>query len=87
MLTGFVFRFTTEGTTIHTDECASYYGLKRNYNHESVSRSKDEYSRNGVRTNRVESVFPLLRRPGLHGSYHHASEKHMAATSMNSRGV
>jgi transposase-like protein len=66
-----------EGSTIHTDEFFAYRRLNRDYKHETVNHSKDEYSRNGVTTNGVESVFALLRR-GLHGVYHHASPKHIA---------
>jgi transposase-like protein len=66
-----------EGSTIHTDELAAYKRLDGDYKHESVNHSKDEYSRNGVTTNGIESVFALLRR-GLHGVYHHASKKHIA---------
>jgi transposase-like protein len=65
-----------EGSTIHTDELAAYKHLDRDYKHESVNHSKGEYSRKGVTTNGLESVFALLRR-GLHGIYHHASEKHI----------
>jgi hypothetical protein len=35
-----------------------------------------EYSVNGVTTNSVESVWAVLKR-GLHGVYHHASQKHL----------
>jgi hypothetical protein len=65
------------GSTLHTDELAAYKNLGKDYKHESVNHSRDEYSRNGVTTNGVESVFAVLRR-GLHGVYHHASPKHLA---------
>jgi transposase-like protein len=65
------------GSTLHTDEYQAYKRLVPDYKHESVNHSKDEYSRNGVTTNGIESVFAVLRR-GLHGVYHHASEKHLA---------
>ena len=35
-----------------------------------------EYSVNGVTTNSVETIWAVLKR-GLHGVYHHASEKHL----------
>lgn len=35
-----------------------------------------EYVRDGVHTNSIESVWAVLKR-GLHGVYHHASEKHL----------
>ena len=65
------------GSTIHTDEYAAYRSLNQDYKHESVNHNKMEYSRNGVTTNSVESVFAVMRR-GLHGVYHHASKKHIA---------
>lgn len=65
------------GSTIHTDEFPAYKPLNKDYKHECVNHKKGEYSRNGVTTNGVESVFAVLRR-GLHGIYHHASPKHIA---------
>ena len=35
-----------------------------------------EYARDGVTTNGIESVWAVMKR-GLHGVYHHASAKHM----------
>jgi transposase-like protein len=65
------------GSTLHTDELAAYKRLDKDYKHESVNHQAGEYSRKGVTTNGIESVFAVLRR-GLHGVYHHASPKHMA---------
>jgi hypothetical protein len=59
---------------IHTDEFSGYQRVGKSYPHEKVNHSKDEYSRNGVTTNGIESVFAVLKR-GLHGVYHHASPK------------
>lgn len=64
------------GSTIHTDESSAYTRLRNNYKHETINHKKDEYSRNGVTTNGIESVFAVMRR-GLHGVYHHASKKHI----------
>jgi transposase-like protein len=66
-----------EGSAIHSDELSAYKGLKKDYTHETVNHAKGEYSRKGVTTNGIESVFAVLRR-GLHGVYHHASPKHIA---------
>ena len=63
--------------TIHTDEFSGYQRVGKSHLHERVNHSKGEYSRKGVTTNCVESVFAVLKR-GLHGVYHHASKKHMA---------
>jgi transposase-like protein len=66
-----------KGSTLHTDQYQLYQGINRlSYDHQTVNHSKGEYSRKGVTTNGVESVFALLKR-GLHGVYHHASKKHM----------
>ena len=65
------------GSNLHTDEYVSYKRLGTDYSHQTVNHSLDEYSRNGVTTNGVESVFAVMRR-GLHGVYHKASKKHLA---------
>lgn len=65
------------GSTIHTDEHGGYRGLDGMfYNHQRVDHSAREYVRDGVTTNGIESVWAVMKR-GLHGVYHHASEKHL----------
>jgi transposase-like protein len=64
------------GSTIHTDEHGGYVGLGDAYNHERINHSAGEYVRDGVTTNGIESVWAVMKR-GLHGVYHHASEKHL----------
>ena len=64
------------GSSIHTDEFHGYQRVGKSYRHERINHSKGEYSRKGVTTNGVESVFAVLKR-GLHGVYHHASKKHI----------
>jgi transposase-like protein len=65
------------GATIHTDEHGGYAGLHRDYQHETIVHSAGEYVRDdGVTTNSIESVWAVLKR-GLHGVYHHASDKHL----------
>ena len=65
------------GSTLHTDEHAGYTGLDGLYfQHATVNHSAGEYVRDGVSTNSIESVWAVLKR-GLHGVYHHASEKHL----------
>lgn len=66
-----------KGSTVHTDEWPGYSRFGKSYAHKTVNHSLGHYSRNGVSTNSVESVFALLRR-GLHGVYHKASKKHLA---------
>jgi transposase-like protein len=64
------------GSMIHTDEHGAYVGLSPMYGHESISHTDGEYVRDGVTTNSIESVWAVMKR-GLHGVYHHASEKHL----------
>jgi len=64
------------GAILHTDELAAYARVGKSYLHERVNHSKGEYSRRGITTNGIESVFAVLKR-GLHGVYHHASKKHI----------
>jgi transposase-like protein len=65
------------GSTIHTDEHAAYAGLAQaNFEHETINHNAGEYARGDVTTNSVESVWAVLKR-GLHGVYHHASDKHL----------
>ena len=64
------------GSECHTDEHGAYNGLTE-YQHKVVNHYAREYVRGDVTTNSVESVWSVLKR-GLHGIYHHASEKHLA---------
>jgi len=64
------------GSVLHTDEAVAYDGMA-DYERHSVNHSAGEYVRGGVSTNDVESVWAVLKR-GLYGTYHHASDKHLA---------
>ena len=65
------------GSTLHTDEHLSYAGIGGLFfDHDTINHSADEYVRDGVTTNSIESVFAVLKR-GLIGVYHHASPKHL----------
>jgi hypothetical protein len=64
------------GSTIHTDEHGGYRGLASSYIHQAINHGWGEYVRDGITTNGIESVWAVLKR-GLHGVYHHASEKHL----------
>ncbi len=65
------------GSTLHTDEAGVYADMGGLFfNHDTVNHSQKEYSRDGVTTNSIESVFAVLKR-GLIGVYHHASPKHI----------
>jgi hypothetical protein len=65
------------GSEIHTDEHRRYQGLAHYYTHEVVNHGAGEYSRQGVTTNGLGSVWAVMKR-GIHGVYHHASPKHLA---------
>jgi transposase-like protein len=66
-----------KGSTLNTDEYPTYAGIDRlSYEHKKVNHKAGEYSRKGVSTNGIESVFAVLKR-GLHGVYHHTSKKHL----------
>ena len=65
------------GSTLNTDEATAYNGIGGLFfQHEAVNHSAGEYVRAGVSTNSIESVWAVLKR-GLHGVYHHASQKHL----------
>lgn len=66
------------GSAVHTDEHGGYHALGGLlYQHNRINHGAGEYSRDGVTTNGIESVWAVLKR-GLHGVYHHASAKHLA---------
>lgn len=65
------------GSTICTDEAQYYRGLDKHFPHKTVKHKDGEYVKDGFGTQGIESVWAVLKR-GLHGVYHHASEKHLA---------
>jgi transposase-like protein len=66
-----------KGSIIHTDEYLAYKNVtKLHYKHATVNHKRYEYSKNGVTTNGVESVWAVMKR-GLNGVYHKASPKHL----------
>lgn len=76
-LQGMIHDHVEVGSTIHTDEAAAYKGLDGIfYKHESINHGAGEYTRDNVTTNSIESVWAVMKR-GLHGVYHHASNKHL----------
>jgi transposase-like protein len=72
-----IHRHVEIGSTLHTDEAGAYSGIGGMFfDHDTVNHSEGEFSRDGVTTNGIESVFAVLKR-GLIGVYHHASPKHL----------
>ena len=66
------------GSMLHTDEHGGYKGLGGIfYTHKAINHGAGEYARGDITTNSIESVWAVMKR-GLHGVYHHASEKHLA---------
>lgn len=65
------------GSMIHSDEHAAYRGLGGLFfGRETVNHSAGEFSRDGVHTNSIESVWAVMKR-GVHGVYHQVSRKHL----------
>lgn len=66
------------GSTIYSDEHASYNGLDGLFfRHSAVNHSQGVYGLGAVNVNSIESVWAVLKR-GLTGVYHHASKKHLS---------
>ena len=61
------------GSTICTDDNAAYNGVA--HRHRTVNHSAKEYVNGMAHTNRIESVWAVLKR-GFHGTYHNWSKKH-----------
>lgn len=64
------------GSTIHTDESKIYLRVKRDYLHETVNHSKEQYVRAGVHTNQIEGFWGQLKR-SISGTYHCVSPKYL----------
>jgi len=76
-LQGHVQSFVKRGSTVYTDEAASYRSLgSKGYGHESVKHSAGEYVKEQASTNSVESFWSLLKR-GYIGTHHWWSFKHL----------
>ena len=64
-------------THLMTDEARIYPALARDFaRHSAVNHAADEYVRDDVHTNTVESHFALFKR-GVYGTFHHISEAHL----------
>ena len=64
------------GATIHADENSAYGALRDDYEGEQINHSADEYERDGVHTNAIESLWARVKRVYM-GIHHHGSDKHM----------
>jgi transposase-like protein len=61
---------------VATDEAHHYRQLDKDFPHESVVHSKEEYVRGRVHTQNIESFWSLLKR-GIIGNYHKVSKKYL----------
>ena len=75
-LQGFVREHAKPGATVYTDESASYKGLDRDFDHEAVNHSANEYVRGAATINGMEAFWSVLKR-GYQGTYHKMSPKHL----------
>lgn len=64
------------GSTVYTDEFQVYTALGKNFNHDFVRHSADQYVSGNVHTNNIENFWSLLKR-GIFGVYHQVSDKHL----------
>ena len=78
ILVGVIKDRVSTDATVMTDEYRGYKGIDKEYKHESVNHSKEEWARGDVCTNGVESAWSLFKR-SIVGAYHHIDTKHMDA--------
>jgi transposase-like protein len=78
ILVGVIKDRVSTDATVMTDEYAGYKGIDKEYKHETVCHSKEEWARGEACTNGVESAWSLFKR-SLVGAYHHVDVKHMDA--------
>ena len=65
------------GSTIHTDELRSYFGLGRvGYRHETVNHSAGEYVNGPSHVNGIEGFWARLKL-SIRGTHVHVSRKHL----------
>ncbi|WP_179412856.1 IS1595 family transposase [Mucilaginibacter sp. E4BP6] len=73
----FIYANVKPGTTVITDGFGAYKGLNKDYTHEVVMHSENEYVRPGnIHTNSIEGFWSQLKR-GIIGTFHQVSPKHL----------
>ena len=65
-----------EKTVLVTDDAGQYRHMHRDFTHEIINHSAEEYVRGEAHTNTVEGYFSILKR-GINGTYHHVSQQHL----------
>jgi transposase-like protein len=68
-------RNVAPGTTVYTDQFASYRGLAAEYVHEVINHS-EEYVRGHVHTNGIENFWSLFKRV-IYGTHHSVEPFHL----------
>jgi transposase len=70
--------YVLPGSTIHTDELASYRSISlRGFRHQTVCHGDGEYvSKHGATVNNIEGFWSMLKR-GINGTHIHVSPKHL----------
>lgn len=63
-------------TLLVTDDAGQYRHMHRDFRHEIINHSAEEYVRGEAHTNTVEGYFSILKR-GITGTYHHVSQQHL----------
>lgn len=64
------------GSTVHTDESRIYSRVKREFTHEFVNHSKEQYVKDGVHTNTIEGFWGQMKR-SISGTHHAVSPKYL----------
>ena len=67
-----------KNATVMTDEYRAYKSLDKEYRHEVVNHTKEEWVRGDAHTNSIENAWSLFKR-SIVGSFHHIDAKHMDA--------
>lgn len=66
-----------KSSTIVTDGHGAYAPVKKDYTHQIVNHTEDEYVSNGFHTNSIESFWAHFKRT-IYGTYYHVSGHHLA---------
>ncbi len=72
-----IVKHASRKSEVHTDESPIYTKLGSEFTaHKTVVHSKNEYVRDDVHTNSIESHWSVFKR-GMSGVYQHCVEKHL----------
>jgi transposase-like protein len=71
-----ILKHVEKGSTVSTDELASYNDLRLSYDHGRVRHPANQYKKGIHYTNTVEGVWSILKR-SIRGTHVHVSSKHM----------